>query len=163
MQALVKFAISIGVLLQPEMLRFAPPIGGMRAQEVRQSFHEKRGDHEHEAVDIMAERGTPVRAVVEGSIAKLFLSKPGGKTIYLFDDSKTYCYYYAHLDAYVDGLSEGQSVKPGQVIGYVGSTGNADPSAPHLHFAMFELGPEKQWWKGKVIDPYPYLRLAAQP
>jgi murein DD-endopeptidase MepM/ murein hydrolase activator NlpD len=98
-----------------------------------------------------------VRAVVSGTIRKLFLSKPGGNTIYLFDEMEMYCYYYAHLDGYAGGLREGMRVERGEVIGFVGSTGNADARSPHLHFAITELWPEKQWWKGKAVDPYPFL------
>jgi peptidoglycan LD-endopeptidase LytH len=105
----------------------------------------------------MSPRGTPVVAVDNGIIAKLFTSKPGGLTIYQFDSTEKFCFYYAHLDGYAPGLREGMLVKRGGTIGYVGSTGNADPSAPHLHFAIFELGPEKRWWEGKPINPYPIL------
>jgi len=98
-----------------------------------------------------------VRAVVSGTVRKLFLSKPGGDTIYQFDEMGVYCYYYAHLDGYAEGLHEGMRVEPGDVIGFVGTTGNADARTPHLHFAITELGPEKQWWKGKAVDPYPFL------
>jgi len=82
---------------------------------------------------------------------------PGGLTIYEFDPTEKYAYYYAHLDRYEDGLAEGDSVVRGQIIGYVGSTGNADELHPHLHFAIFLLGPEKQWWKGEALDPYPAM------
>jgi murein DD-endopeptidase MepM/ murein hydrolase activator NlpD len=92
----------------------------------------------------------------------LFLSKPGGNTIYEFDETEVYCYYYAHLDAYAQGLREGTEVKGGDIIGFVGSTGNADPRSPHLHFAIFELGPERLWWKGKAVDPYPGLVAAVK-
>jgi peptidoglycan LD-endopeptidase LytH len=92
-------------------------------------------------------------------IVKLFNSKGGGGiSIYQFDPTGTYCYYYAHLDRYADGLKEGQHVRRGDVIGYVGSTGNASPTAPHLHFSIFRLGPERQWWKGEPINPYPALK-----
>jgi peptidoglycan LD-endopeptidase LytH len=94
-----------------------------------------------------------VHAVVPGTIRKLFFSIRGGNTIYQFDELGMYC-YYAHLDRYVEGLREGMQVKRGDVIGFVGSTGNADARAPHLHFAIFELGPEKAWSKGKAINPY---------
>ena len=99
-------------------------------------------------------RGTPVMAVEDGRILKLFLSKPGGITVYQFDPTGQFAYYYAHLDRYADGLTEGQTVRRGSVIGYVGSTGNASRQAPHLHFAIFRLGPEKQWWKGEPINPF---------
>jgi murein DD-endopeptidase MepM/ murein hydrolase activator NlpD len=105
----------------------------------------------------MEPRGTPVHAVVDGAIAKLFLSKPGGNTIYLFDEAGDFCYYYAHLDRYAPSLREGMHVSRGQVIAFVGSTGNASPEAPHLHFTIFQLGPEKRWWKGTPINPYPVL------
>ncbi len=108
----------------------------------------------------MAPRGTPVLAADDGTIEKLFLSKPGGITIYEFDPTRRYSYYYAHLDSYAKGLKEGMPVKRGEEIGIVGSTGDASPNAPHLHFAIFVLGPEKQWWKGTAINPYPILRAA---
>lgn len=103
-----------------------------------------------------------MRAVVSGSIRKLFLSKPGGNTVYQFDETGVYCYYYAHLDRYAEGLHEGMPVKSGDVIGFVGSTGNADSRAPHLHLAIFELGPERLWWQGKAVDPYPGLVAAVK-
>jgi hypothetical protein len=94
--------------------------------------------------------------------ASCFRSKPGGNTIYEFDDVGVYCYYYAHLDRYAERLHEGMRVERGDVIGFVGSTGNADPSSPHRHFAIFELGPEKQWWKGTALNPYPALLAAVK-
>jgi murein DD-endopeptidase MepM/ murein hydrolase activator NlpD len=139
------------------MLEMAPPVRGLALADLRDMFAEVHSGHPHEAIDIMEPRGTPVRAVVSGTIRKLFLSKPGGNTIYQFDETGVYCYYYAHLDRYADGLREAMRIERGDVIGFVGSTGNANPSAPHLHFAIFELGPEKQWWKGKAVDPYPAL------
>jgi peptidoglycan LD-endopeptidase LytH len=139
------------------ILEMTPPISGLTLANLRDSFEETHNGHRHEAMDILEPRGTPVRAVVNGTIRKLFLSKPGGITIYEFDEKAEYCYYYAHLDRYAEGLHEGMSVKPGDVIGFVGSTGNAVESAPHLHFAIFELGPEKQWSRGKAVNPYPGL------
>ena len=134
------------------------PVLGVPPSALRDTYHDRRsGGRVHEALDIMAPRGTPVRAVEGGVVAKLFQSKAGGLTVYQFDPGTTYCYYYAHLDRYANGLQEGHSVVPGEVIGYVGSTGNASPDAPHLHFAVFRLGPERQWWKGEPIDPYPLL------
>ncbi len=103
----------------------------------------------------MAPRGTPVHAAVAGIVRKVFISKPGGNTIYEFDEAGELCYYYAHLDRYADGLHEGMRVRRGDIIAYVGSTGNADARRPHLHFGVFELGPKREWWKGKPIDAYP--------
>jgi len=135
----------------------SPPIAGLTASELHDTFDQARGTARHEAIDILEARGTPVHAVVDGVIAKLFLSKPGGNTIYQFDESGTFCYYYAHLDRYASGVHDGMHVSSGQVIGYVGSSGNADPAAPHLHFAIFQLGPDKHWWQGTAVNPYPIL------
>lgn len=130
------------------------PVDGVDRKDLRNTFADARGSRTHEALDILAPRGTKVRAVEDGRVQKLFTSKAGGLTIYEFDPTQTFTYYYAHLDRYEDGLREGQMVKRGDVIGYVGSTGNASPDAPHLHFAIFRLGPEKQWWKGEPINPF---------
>jgi len=135
----------------------APPIIGLTAGNLHDTFDQTRGQSRHEAIDIMEPRGTPVHAVVDGTIAKLFLSKPGGNTIYLFDQAGQFCYYYAHLDRYAPNLRESMRVSRGEVVAFVGSTGNASPVAPHLHFTIFQLGPEKRWWKGTPINPYPIL------
>jgi peptidoglycan LD-endopeptidase LytH len=134
------------------------PVDGVDDDDLRDTFTDARGGRSHEAIDIMASRGTPVLSVEDGRVAKLFNSKQGGLTIYVFDPTNTYCYYYAHLDRYADGLKEGQAIKRGQVIGTVGSTGNAAEDAPHLHFAIFRLTAERQWWKGTAINPYPVLK-----
>jgi murein DD-endopeptidase MepM/ murein hydrolase activator NlpD len=143
-------------------LRISLPMKDLRASDIHDTFKERRGGgtRAHEATDIMAARGTPVLAVNDGKIEKLFLSKPGGNTIYQFDPSERYCYYYAHLDHYADGLIAGKQVHRGEIIAYVGSTGNADPSAPHLHFEIHLLTQEKRWYTGTAIDPYPYLVAA---
>ena len=134
------------------------PVRGIGAAQLSDTFTQARSDGRvHEAIDILSPTGTPVLATDDGKIVKLFDSKPGGLTIYQFDTSEKYAYYYAHLDSYAAGIVEGKQVVRGELIGYVGSTGNASPSAPHLHFAMFELGPEKNWWQGKAINPYPLL------
>ncbi len=138
----------------------AMPVQGMRFADVRDTFAEGRAASLHEATDIMAPRGTPVVAVEDGTIEMLFLSKAGGMTIYEFDPSQRYCYYYAHLDAYAEGLKKGMAVRRGQVIGYVGTTGNAPPGSPHLHFGITIIGPAKTWWGGTPINPYPILRAS---
>lgn len=133
----------------------AIPVQGTTAAQLSDTYTQARaGGAAHEALDIMAPRGTPVLAVEDGRVAKLFSSVPGGITLYQFDPDGNYAYYYAHLDRYADGMAEGASVRKGQVIGYVGSTGNASPDAPHLHFAIFRLGPERQWWRGAPLNPY---------
>ncbi|MGQ0620429.1 MAG: M23 family metallopeptidase [Panacagrimonas sp.] len=139
------------------------PVAGVAEKDLVDSFDDRRGtDRAHEAIDILAPRGTEVVAVDDGAVVKLFDSKPGGLTVYQFDPTLTLGYYYAHLDRYAAGLAEGQSLKRGDLVGYVGSSGNADPAAPHLHFAVFVLGPERQWWKGTAINPRPLFRTHAE-
>jgi murein DD-endopeptidase MepM/ murein hydrolase activator NlpD len=130
------------------------PVEGVTPAQLQPSFEQARGERRHEAIDILAPTGTPVFAVEGGRIAKLFVSDRGGLTIYQFDPLERYAYYYAHLSRYASGLQEGQTVARGDVVGYVGVSGNAPPDTPHLHFAIFELGPEKQWWEGRPIDPF---------
>lgn len=132
------------------------PIDGADIERFKGSFAERRGGDSrgHEAMDILAPRHTPVRAVEDGTIAKLFFSKAGGNTIYQYDPSGRFCYYYAHLERYADGLRDGAKVARGDVIGFVGTSGNAPPGTPHLHFAVFELSADRRWWQGKPIDPY---------
>jgi peptidoglycan LD-endopeptidase LytH len=139
--------------------RLTIPFACAMATHLADTFDDGRagGARVHQAIDIMAPRGTPVVAVEDGIIAKLFDSRAGGLTVYQFDPTQTYAYYYAHLDRRADGLAEGQPVKRGQVIGYVGSTGNASPEGPHLHFGIFKLGPEKRWHEGVPINPFPVL------
>lgn len=137
----------------------AVPVSGVSPDKLVRSYHDARsGGREHEALDILAPRNTPVVAVEDGTIARLFFSKAGGITVYQFDPSREYSYYYAHLERYADGLKEGDTVHRGQVIGYVGTSGNAPKDTPHLHFAIFRLTPDKHWWEGTPIDPYDILR-----
>ncbi len=139
------------------------PVQGVRATDLHDTFGDARsGERMHEALDIMAPAGTPVLAVADGRVEKLFTSERGGLTVYQFEPTGRWCYYYAHLQSYAPGLAEGRQLKRGEVIGYVGSSGNADPAAPHLHFAVFALTPEKQWWTGTALNPYPML-VGAQP
>lgn len=134
------------------------PVQGIRPEELQNTFDDARGGGRvHEAIDILAPRNTPVLAVEDGRIAKLFTSKQGGLTIYQFDPTEAYAYYYAHLDRYAGGLKEGTMLRRGQVIGYVGVTGNAGPDNPHLHFAIFRLTPEKRWWEGDPVNPFRIL------
>jgi peptidoglycan LD-endopeptidase LytH len=142
------------------------PVRGIVASELRDTYAQARsGGRVHDAIDILAPRGTPVIAAVDGTIRKLFTSNAGGLTIYEFDRDERRVYYYAHLDSYADGIAEGLVVPQGTVIGYVGTTGNAPPGTPHLHFAIEDLPPTKEWWKGAPLNPYPLLttRVAALP
>jgi murein DD-endopeptidase MepM/ murein hydrolase activator NlpD len=135
--------------------QLAFPLEGGDRRRLRDNFAEPRGSLRHEALDILAPRGTPVVAVDDGVVSKLFTSVRGGLTVYQFDPGGAYCYYYAHLDRYAEGLAEGQPLRKGQRVGYVGTTGNAPPNTPHLHFTIFKLGPEKRWWQGVALNPYP--------
>ena len=135
------------------------PVQGIAAAALQDTFNDARSEgRRHDAIDIMAPAGTPVLAVADGTVEKLFDSKLGGTTLYQFNPQRTLAYYYAHLQGYAPGIAEKQAVKRGQLIGYVGSSGNASPQAPHLHFAIFKLGPKKEWWKGEALNPYPVLR-----
>jgi murein DD-endopeptidase MepM/ murein hydrolase activator NlpD len=130
-------------------------VQGLDRAALHDTFAEGRTGHVHEAIDILSPRGTPVLAVEDGVVEKLFTSQRGGLTIYQFDPTRTWCYYYAHLDRYAPGLAEKQTVARGQVIGYVGTSGNAAPQTPHLHFTIFKLGADKRWWEGAPINPFP--------
>jgi murein DD-endopeptidase MepM/ murein hydrolase activator NlpD len=135
------------------------PVEGVKRNQLVDTFDDKRGGQRtHEALDILAPRNTPVKAVEDGTIARLFESKAGGTTIYQFDPTDQYCYYYAHLERYASGLKEGDTVKKGQVIGYVGTSGNAPKDTPHLHFAVFKLTSARHWWEGTPVNPYAILR-----
>lgn len=134
------------------------PIDGVARAALQSGFDQPRGEARHEAIDILAPRHTPVRAVEDGVVAKLFTSVRGGLTVYQFDPTGTYCYYYAHLERYAEGLREQQRVGKGDVIGYVGTSGNAPPGTPHLHFAIFRVTEAGRWWEGTPVDPYLVFR-----
>lgn len=139
------------------------PVVGVDPGSLQDTFNQTRGtNRRHEATDILAPRGTPVVAFDDGVVRKLFESKQGGLTAYQFDRDEAYCYYYAHLDRYAEGLKEGKFLRRGDRIGDVGATGNAPMGTPHLHFAIFRLGPEKRWWQGIPINPYPILMALAR-
>jgi murein DD-endopeptidase MepM/ murein hydrolase activator NlpD len=139
----------------------AMPVAGARAWRVPPSFTEPRsGGRVHEAVDIMAPRGTPVVAADEGRVWKLRSNPLGGITVYATDPLERFVYYYAHLDAYRAGLFEGQPLFRGDTLGFVGTTGNAPRDVPHLHFQISRVARDGQWWGGTPVDPLPYLRAA---
>ena len=134
------------------------PVAGIQASQLTDTFTDARsGGRVHDAIDIMAPRGTQVIAADEGKVAKLFYSKQGGLTVYAFDPTEKFAYYYAHLDSYAPGLVEGKPLHRGDPIGLVGFSGNASQTSPHLHFAIFVLGADKHWWQGTAINPYPLL------
>ena len=135
------------------------PVAGVRPDQLQDTFKDARSEgREHDAIDIMAPRGTPVLATADGRIVKLFYSEKGGITIYQLANDSKMIYYYAHLERYADGLAEGHYARQGEVIGYVGDTGNSTPGNYHLHFAISIVDDPNQWWGGVAINPYPLLR-----
>ena len=145
-----------------EMLKRANmviPVAGVADKELIDSFDDKRGtERTHNALDIMARRNTPVVAALPGVILKLHNSTAGGITVYQSDSSFRFVMMYGHLESYRPGIVEGQSVKRGEIIGFVGSTGNANVLAPHLHFQVTRNDNMKEWWKGTPINPFPVFR-----
>ena len=143
-------------VLQSELII---PVQGITARELHDSYTEPRGGgaRSHEALDIPAPRNTPVLAAANGRILRKFSSRDGGNMIYATDATEKFILMYAHLDHYADGLVDGMPVRQGQVIGYVGTTGNAPPDLPHLHFALARASDIRDWWKGTPINPFPLL------
>lgn len=138
----------------------AIPVAGIGAGDLLDTFTQARagGARRHDAIDIMAPRGRPVVASAPGTVEKIYLSEGGGgKTVYVRSNDKRWIFYYAHLDRYAPDLEEGDKVTRGQPLGTVGSTGNASPDGPHLHFAIHRMEPEEGWWEGRPINPYPLL------
>ncbi|MDQ6633362.1 MAG: M23 family metallopeptidase [Gemmatimonadota bacterium] len=135
------------------------PVAGVAASALYDSYDEVRGGtRKHEALDIPVPRGTPVVSSTNGRVLKLFNSKAGGLMVYAADSTEHFILMYGHLDAYQPGLADGQPLRRGQQIGVVGTTGNATPTVPHLHFAVARSSDVKQWWKGAPVNPYPLLR-----
>jgi murein DD-endopeptidase MepM/ murein hydrolase activator NlpD len=140
--------------------RLLIPVSGVASSSLTDTYKDARseGARAHEAIDIVAPRGTAVIAAAPGTIERLFQSNDGGNTIYVRSDDRRTVYYYAHLDSYAAGLAEGDRVARGRTLGTVGSTGNASEFAPHLHFAVMRTEPGAEWWDSAgAIDPYPLL------
>ena len=134
------------------------PVAGVRAGDVPDTFRARRaGNRQHNATDIMAPRGTPVVAADAGRIIRLARNDAGGIVIYATDPHERIMYYYAHLERYHEGLAEGMKLAKGQVIGYVGTTGNAPANTPHLHFQAMRTRDVRRWWEGDPLDIRPYL------
>jgi peptidoglycan LD-endopeptidase LytH len=137
----------------------AIPVTGVTPAQLTDTWGQSRagGMRAHEAIDIMAPRGTPVVAAAAGTVERIFESKNGGHTVYVRRTDPAWQDYYAHLDAYAPNLSEGMKVAQGQLLGTVGSTGDASPDAPHLHYAISAMAGGDRWHEGKAINPYPIL------
>lgn len=151
-------ALAEGVVVGPAGL--AIPVAGVGTEDLVDTYTQARagGDRRHDAIDIMAPHGRPVVAAAPGTVERLFFSEGGGGvTVYVRSPDGRWSYYYAHLERYAPGLEEGQKVDRGQLLGYVGSTGNASPEGPHLHFAINRMAPDDDWHGGEPVNPYPLL------
>jgi murein DD-endopeptidase MepM/ murein hydrolase activator NlpD len=150
---------------QPEpLVQDAPrsgvlPVAGVRSSQLADTWGQSRdgGARPHQGIDIMAPRGTPVRAFADGRVEKLFQSSAGGTTIYQRSKDGRWSFYYAHLAGYVPDLREGEPLSAGQPIAFVGDTGNAGAGNTHLHFEVHRLNPGERWYQGTAVNPYPLL------
>lgn len=134
------------------------PVQGIASRSLVDTYRASRsGGRVHNAIDIMAPRGTPILAASAGTVERLHRSRLGGITIYIRSADRQWVHYYAHLDAYAPGLAVGQEIEQGQVIGTVGFTGNASPAGPHLHFAVYRMANGQRWYQGTPVNPYPLL------
>ena len=156
-KALADTGLGVATSFELEQLRTAldVPVQGIPRSALRDNYTEARAGHAHEALDIMAPLGTPVLSAADGKVTKLHESKAGGHMIYAADAGDRFILMYAHLDRYADGVIAGMPLRRGQLIGYVGQTGNA--ATPHLHFAIARGKPSVKWWKGAPVNPYPLL------
>jgi peptidoglycan LD-endopeptidase LytH len=134
------------------------PVAGVQPRDLIDTFAEARGTRQHNALDIPAPRGTAVLSAADGRVLRLFTSEAGGLMIYAADPGQRFVLIYAHLDRYAPGLADGTPVRRGDTIGYVGTTGNAPPNVPHLHFAIARTTNVEKWWTGMPVDPLPLLR-----
>jgi murein DD-endopeptidase MepM/ murein hydrolase activator NlpD len=144
--------------VDPRPLDLLFPVPAVTSSAMANSFDDRRGVRVHHAVDILAPRHSDVVAVTAGTIARMISSVAGGIAVYQWNADKSLVFYYAHLQSYAPGLAEGQAVRVGQVLGYVGTTGNAPKNTPHLHFAISRVERENQWWGGAPVNPYPIWR-----
>lgn len=140
--------------------RLMVPVHGVRPGELVDTYNAARsGGRRHHALDVMARRGTPVISADDGVVRRISTNALGGRTVYVVDHQQRFVHYYAHLDRYARGLREGQRVRKGDQLGTVGSTGNADRNAPHLHYQLLRYANARMWWAGDPVNPVPYLVL----
>lgn len=152
--------LSVSAPSETQTRQLLVPVLNIRPSDLTDTFSDTRsgGSRLHEAIDIMAPKGTSVVAAAPGTIEKLFRSNAGGLTIYVRSQDRATIHYYAHLDEYAEGLREGQRVRRGQRLGTVGSSGHASDRAPHLHFAILQTTPDAEWWEpANAVNPYPLL------
>lgn len=138
-------------------LQLMVPVDGVAPSRVADTYTARRGERAHDALDIFARRGTEVVASVRGEILRVSSNALGGNTIYTVDEGRRFVFYYAHLDRYHRRAKVGARIAPGDVIGYVGTTGNAPRDLPHLHFQVMRMIAGPRWWEGPPVNPHPYL------
>jgi murein DD-endopeptidase MepM/ murein hydrolase activator NlpD len=124
------------------------PVLGVTKKQIANTWQAPRGGRRHEGQDIFAKRGTPIYSATRGYVYKIGENALGGQTVSVIGAGGR-VYYYAHLDAYADGLEEGNYVTPQTKLGFVGTTGNAQGTPPHLHFGIYT--------PSGAIDPLPLL------
>jgi len=146
--------------IPPELM---VPIQGVAPARVPDTFSATRGGRTHRAIDFLAPRGTPVIAVADGQVYRLRSTGPGGLAVYATDSTRRWMFYYAHLDRFRDGLAEGMKLAQGDVIGFVGTTGNAPSDTPHLHFQLMHARFDTRWWDGEALDPRAYFVKTGEP
>ena len=143
----------------PAGVKLMIPVEGIKPEQLRDTFNDARSaGRTHNAIDIMAAGGTPVLATADGEVVRLFNSEAGGITLYQLNQARNVVFYYAHLERYADGLLVGRQVKQGEVIAYVGDTGNAGAGNYHLHFAVWLTDDPKRFWDGTNLNPYELLK-----
>jgi murein DD-endopeptidase MepM/ murein hydrolase activator NlpD len=139
------------------------PVAGIQSKDLRDTFNDARSEGRvHNAIDIMAPRGALVVAATDGKLVKFFDSEKGGITIYQMGTDQKTIYYYGHLDRRAENLREGDFVKQGTLLGYVGDTGNSGAGNYHLHFSIWTVDDPKRYWEGTNINPYPLLKQAGK-
>lgn len=138
------------------------PVAGVGPSRIEDTFTAARdgGERQHNAVDILAPRNTPIVAADDGVILRMSTNALGGITVYAADRDQQFVYYYAHLDHYHHDLTPGRAIQKGDTLGYVGTTGNAPKDVPHLHFQIMLWPTDGKWWNGEPVNPYPVLRQA---
>jgi murein DD-endopeptidase MepM/ murein hydrolase activator NlpD len=139
--------------------RLLVPVRGVRPSDLVDTYEQARSQgRRHDALDIPAPQGTPVLAAADGTVLKLFQSDRGGTALYQIAPDQCTIYYYAHLERYASGMAEGKPLRQGEVIGYVGDTGNAGAGNYHLHFEISTTPDPERYWGGTPQNPFPLLR-----
>ena len=149
-----EFAARAKALFAPlSGMTLAMPVVGVLPYDLSNSWGDSRdgGRRKHKGIDIFAPKGTGIVAVTDGIISYIGEQPKGGLCLWLATENGT-SFYYAHLDRWAPGLYEGMEVRSGDLLGYVGNTGNAKTTPPHLHFGVND--------NDEMVNPYPILTKA---